>query len=104
MQQDVVYRDGGHVWVSIPRLDMYDYHPFSITSTPAAPEWRGTMLLQCKAYDKWTQVRLNSLSRDLFSMYCTVARAVDVRRGTNGMPCYTPSTIYLPVCRVSDGW
>ncbi|NJR43092.1 MAG: hypothetical protein HC767_10990 [Akkermansiaceae bacterium] len=50
------YQDGGHVWISIPRLDMYDYHPLSITSTNVNPEWRGTMLLQCKVYDKWTQV------------------------------------------------
>lgn len=30
--------------------------PLSITSTNVNPEWRGTMLLQCKVYDKWTQV------------------------------------------------
>jgi hypothetical protein len=56
MQNQVECQDGGHVWISIPRLDMYDYHPLSITSSSASREWRGTMLLQCKVYDKWTQV------------------------------------------------
>jgi hypothetical protein len=57
VQGDVEYRDGSHMWVSIPRLDMYDYHPLSVTSSPCFPEWRRTMLLQCKVYDKWTQAR-----------------------------------------------
>jgi hypothetical protein len=61
VQGDVEYRDGAHVWVSIPRLDMYDYHPLSVTSSPCFPEWRRTMLLQCKVYDKWTQARLPPL-------------------------------------------
>lgn len=64
MQSTVDYRDGSHVWVSIPRLDHYDYHPLSVTSTPACPEWRGTMLLQCKVYDKWTQVSPRRPPRD----------------------------------------
>ena len=57
VQRNVEYQDGGHVWISIPRIDHYDYHPLSITSSPCSPEWRNTMLLQCKVYDKWTQVR-----------------------------------------------
>ena len=57
VQRNVEYQDGGHVWISIPRIDHYDYHPLSITSSPCSPAWRNTMLLQCKVYDKWTQVR-----------------------------------------------
>eukprot|EP00892_Ulva_mutabilis_P005804 jgi/Ulvmu1/3596/UM017_0008.1 len=64
---DVEYCDGGHVWLSIPRLDTYDYHPFSVISTSACPEWRSTMLLQCKVYDKWTRRMAEAANNGFFA-------------------------------------
>jgi hypothetical protein len=57
MQEGASYSDGGHVWVAIPQLGNLEYHPFSVASTSADPAWRNCMLLHCKAFDRWTQVR-----------------------------------------------
>ena len=57
MQEGMSYEDGAHVWLHLPSISFLDYHPFCVASSAAIPGWENTLLLQCKSYDKWTDVR-----------------------------------------------
>jgi hypothetical protein len=60
VQEGMTYADSSHVWVCIPKLGLLEYHPFCVASTSADPEWRSSMLLYCKAFNRWTEVRFVS--------------------------------------------
>ena len=61
-QEGVQYHDGSHVWICFPDLGAIEYHPFSIASTAADPQWCNRMLVLSKVYDRWTEVRPCAMS------------------------------------------
>jgi len=60
---DFVYRPGQYIFLCIPKLSLYQWHPFSISSSPTETCIHGNITVHAKVLGDWTQ-KLLDLAKD----------------------------------------
>ena len=61
---DFVYRPGQYIFLCIPKLSLYQWHPFTISSSPQETCIHGNITVHAKVLGDWTQ-KLLDLAKDV---------------------------------------
>ena len=64
VSSDFVYRPGQYIFLCIPKLSLYEWHPYTISSSPEESCIHGNITVHAKVSGDWTQ-KLLDLAEDI---------------------------------------